>query len=82
MRDKDAAFHPSSQALSLSCSFPFSWERGWALNFQPKKLMKMEGGGGGEGRGCWLASKGVSSQVGPFLNFPPPIFSSTNWVDG
>ena len=30
--------------------------------------MMMEGGGGEE-RGCWLASKGVSSQVGPFLNF-------------
>ena len=38
-------------------------------------------GGGGVG-GRWLTSKGVSNQVGPFLNFPPPIFSSTNWVDG
>ena len=40
MRDKDAAFHPSSQALSLYCSFPFS-------------LMRMGGvrgaGGGGGG---------------------------------
>ena len=40
------------------------------------KLMRM-----GEVR-WWLTSKGVSNQVGPFLNFPPPIFSSTNWVDG
>ena len=30
------------------------------------KLMRM-----GEG---WLTSKGVSNQVGPFLNFPPPFF--------
>ena len=22
----------------------------------------------------WLTSKGVSNQVGPFLNFPPPFF--------
>ena len=29
-------------------------------------------GGGGAG---WLTSKGVSNQVGPFLDFPPPIFS-------
>ena len=44
------------------------------------KLMRMgELGGGGGG---WLTSKGVSNQVGPFLNFPPPIFFSTNWVDG
>ena len=28
-----------------------------------------------------LTSKGVSNHVGPFLYFPPPIFSSTNWVD-
>ena len=27
----------------------------------------MQGGG-------WLTSKGVSNQVRPFLNFPPPIF--------
>ena len=57
MRDKDAAFHPSSQALSLSCSFPFSWERGWALNFQPKKLMRMEGGGGGREGGVGLLAR-------------------------
>ena len=30
------------------------------------KLMRMGGG--------WLSSKGVSNQVGPFLNFPPPFF--------
>ena len=61
MRDKDAAFHPSSQALSLYCSFPFSlmWRGG----------VRGAGGGGG-----WLTSKGVSNQVAPFLNFPPPIF--------
>ena len=34
------------------------------------KLMRMEG----RGKGGWLASKGVSNQVGSFLNFPPPIF--------
>ena len=45
------------------------------------KLMRMGVGGGG-GEGGWLLSKGVSNQVEPFLNFPPPIFSSTNWVDG
>ena len=40
------------------------------------KLMRM-------GRwGWWLTSKGVSNQVGPFLNFPPPFFFSANWVDG
>ena len=33
------------------------------------KLMWMGGGGRG-----WLTSKGVSNQVGPFLNFPPPFF--------
>ena len=33
------------------------------------KLMRMGGVGGG-----WLTSKGVSNQVGPFLNFPPPFF--------
>ena len=44
------------------------------------KLMWMRGRGWGGGG--WLTSKGVSNQVGPFLNFPPPIFSSTNWVDG
>ena len=32
------------------------------------KLMRM-----GEVR-WWLTSKGVSNQVGPFLNFPPPFF--------
>ena len=32
------------------------------------KLMRMGGGVG------WLSSKGVSNQVGPFLNFPPPFF--------
>ena len=32
------------------------------------KLMRMGVGGG------WLTSKGVSNQVGPFLNFPSPIF--------
>ena len=42
------------------------------------KLMRMGVGGGGGG----LLSKGVSNQVAPFLNFPPPIFSPTNWVDG
>ena len=41
------------------------------------KLMRMGGGGGG-----WLSSKGVSNQLGPFLNFPPPFFFSANWVDG
>ena len=46
------------------------------------KLIRMGGRGGGRGAGGWLTSKGVSNQVGPFLNFPPPIFSSTNWVDG
>ena len=35
------------------------------------KLMRM---GGGVGGGGWLSSKGVSNQVGPFLNFPPPFF--------
>ena len=35
----------------------------------------MGGGGGG-----WLSSKGVSNQLGPFLNFPPPFFFSANWV--
>ena len=34
------------------------------------KLMRMGGGVGGG----WLSSKGVSNQVGPFLNFPPPFF--------
>ena len=42
------------------------------------KLMRM---GGGVGGGGWLSSKGVSNQVGPFLNFPPPFFFSANWVD-
>ena len=37
-------------------------------------------GGGGGGGG--LTSKGVSNQVGAFLNFPPPFFFSANWVDG
>ena len=32
----------------------------------------MDGGRGGGGG--WLTSKGVSNQVAPFLNFPPPIF--------
>ena len=31
------------------------------------QLMQIMGGG-------WLTSKGVSNQVGPFLNFPPPFF--------
>ena len=35
------------------------------------KLMRMGGKAGG---GVWLTSKGVSNQVGPFLNFPPPFF--------
>ena len=34
------------------------------------KLMQIMG----EGGGGWLTTKGVSNQVGPFLNFPPPIF--------
>ena len=34
------------------------------------KLMQIMGVGGGG----WLTSKGVSNQVGPFLNFPPPFF--------
>ena len=34
------------------------------------KLMRMGGGVGGG----WLSSKGVSNQVGPFLNFLPPFF--------
>ena len=34
------------------------------------KLMRM----GELGGGWWLTSKGVSNQVGPFLNFPPPFF--------
>ena len=29
---------------------------------------------GREGGGGWLTSKGLSNQVGPFLNFPPPFF--------
>ena len=33
------------------------------------KLMRLGRGGGG-----WLTSKGVSNQVGPLLNFPPPFF--------
>ena len=72
-KDKDAAFHPTSQALSLYCSF-LSLEDEVGRLF---KLMQMGGGGGG-----WLTSKGVSNQVGPFLNFPPPFFFSANWVDG
>ena len=32
------------------------------------KLMRLGRGGGG-----WLTSKGVSNQVGPLLNFPPPF---------
>ena len=40
------------------------------------KLMRLGRGGWG-----WPTSKGVSNQVGPFLNFPQPFFSA-NWVDG
>ena len=38
------------------------------------QLMQIMGGGGGGGGG-WLTSKGLSNQVGPFQNFPPPFFS-------
>ena len=41
----------------------------------------MRGGGGGWGGGG-LQARVSQNQVGPFLNFPPPIFSSTNWVEG
>ena len=57
--------------LSLSCSFPFFWERGWALIKLPAQKCRWGEGGGGE---RWLTSKGVSNQVEPFLNFPSTIF--------
>ena len=38
------------------------------------KLMQIMGEGMGGGGAGWLTRKGVSNQVGPFLDFPPPIF--------
>ena len=55
--------------LSHSISLFLSLEYEVGRLFQ---LMQIMGGGGGGGR--WLTSKGVSNQVGPFLNFPPPFF--------
>ena len=52
--------------LSHSIALFLSLENEVGRLFQ---LMRIMGGGGG-----WLTSKGVSNQVGPFLNFPPPIF--------
>ena len=59
--------------LSLSIAFFLSLENEVGSLF---KLMWLGRGGGGS-----LSSKGVSNQVGPFLNFPPPFFFSANWVD-
>ena len=53
--------------LSHSIALFLSLENEVGRLFQLMRIM----GGGGEG---WLTSKGVSNQVGPFLNFPPPIF--------
>ena len=39
----------------------------------PAQKVNEDGGGGGTEGGCWLPSKGVSNQVGPFLNFPSTI---------
>ena len=52
--------------LSYSIAFFLSLENEVGSLF---KLMRM-----GEGGGVWLSSKGVSNQVAPFLNFPPPFF--------
>ena len=71
MRDKETAFHPSSQALPLLIfSFLLGTRLGAYLNFQTRNVDEGRGGGGGR----WLTSMGVSNQVGPFLNFPPPFF--------
>ena len=51
------------------------------LSYEVGRLVKVMRMGGKGGRG-WLIRKGVSNQVAPFLNFPPPIFFSANWVDG
>ena len=64
--------------LSLSIAFFLSLENEVGRLFKLMRMGELGGGGGG----WWLTSKGVSNQVGPFLNFPPPIFCSTNWVDG
>ena len=45
-----------------------------SLENEVGRLFKLMGMGGGVGGGGWLSSKGVSNQVGPFLNFPPPFF--------
>ena len=55
-----------------------------SLEYEVRRLFQLMQimGGGGRGGGGWLTSKGLSNQVGPFLNFPPPFFFSANWVDG
>ena len=81
MRDqgyKDAAFHPSSQLPPSLALFLSPGNETGRLFRLPAKKVNEDGGG----KGGWLTSKGVSNEVGPFLNFPSTIFFSANWVDG